>query len=59
MACFIILPYFTNVTNVVTEFGMSRNQIAILWTASTFVDVLTRPIWGIATRKFSVATLLG
>ena len=59
MACFIILPYFTNVTNVVTEFGISKNQIAILWTACTFIDVLTRPIWGMATRKFSVVTLLG
>ena len=58
LSTLVILPAFTQLTNIVTEYGVEGHHIAYLWSLSTFCDFVMRPIWGQASRFFSVSSLI-
>lgn len=58
LSAFVILPILTQITNIVTEYGVESDHVAYLWSLHSLCDFVMRPIWGQASRFCSVSALI-
>ena len=55
--CLLITPVFSMLTNVVTEFGMTPDQVAVMWMIGTAGEIIARAFFGQLTKIFETTQL--
>lgn len=55
---FLTLPITTQITNIMTERGVNRAEVTIIWTIESLADFISRPMWAAATRCFKTSSLI-